>query len=221
MVYSHKWSPISYRSSAGQGSSPAEYRHSTAVPRSQRGVVFLTFRIHGSPYAIRPLSVLSVTVYGGQTVGWIKMKFGMQVGLSPGHTVLDGDPPPLTPNFRPISVVAKWLDGLRRHLTRRLGLGPGHIMLHGDPAPLPQKGAEPPTQFPAHFYCGQTVRCIKMPLGREVGFSPGDVVLDGDPPPTQKGGTVANFRPVSIGQTAAWITMPLGTEVASAQPTLC
>jgi len=44
------------------------------------------------------LSVLSVTlVYCCQTVGWIKMKFGLQVGLGPGHIVLDGDPasPPL------------------------------------------------------------------------------------------------------------------------------
>jgi len=38
------------------------------------------------------LSVLSVTlVYCGQTVAWIKMKLGMQVGLGPGHIVLDGD----------------------------------------------------------------------------------------------------------------------------------
>jgi len=42
------------------------------------------------------LSVLSVTlVYCGQTVGRIKIKLGMQVGLGPGHTVLDGDPAPL------------------------------------------------------------------------------------------------------------------------------
>jgi len=35
---------------------------------------------------------LSVTlVYCGQTVEWIKMKHGMQVGLGPGHIVLDGD----------------------------------------------------------------------------------------------------------------------------------
>ena len=41
------------------------------------------------------LSCLSVTlVYCGQTVGWIKMKLGMQVGLGPGHIVLDGDPAP-------------------------------------------------------------------------------------------------------------------------------
>ena len=38
---------------------------------------------------------LSVTlVYCGQTVGQIKMKLGMLVGLGPGHIVLDGDPSP-------------------------------------------------------------------------------------------------------------------------------
>jgi len=30
-------------------------------------------------------------VYCGQMTGWIKMKLGMQVGLGPGHIVLDGD----------------------------------------------------------------------------------------------------------------------------------
>jgi len=40
--------------------------------------------------------VLSMTlVYCCQTVGWIKMKLGMQVGLGSGHIVLDGDPAPL------------------------------------------------------------------------------------------------------------------------------
>jgi len=39
---------------------------------------------------------LSVTlVYCGQAVGWIRMKLGKQVGLGPGHIVLDGDPAPL------------------------------------------------------------------------------------------------------------------------------
>jgi len=39
---------------------------------------------------------LSVTlVYCGQTVGWIKMKLGIQVGLGPGDVVLDGDLAPL------------------------------------------------------------------------------------------------------------------------------
>jgi len=40
------------------------------------------------------------------------MKLGVQVGLGPGHIVLDGD-------FRPICVVAKWVDVLRFHLVRR------------------------------------------------------------------------------------------------------
>jgi len=45
------------------------------------------------------LSVLSVTlVYCGQTVGWIKMKLSMQVGLGPSHIVLDRDPGPPSPN---------------------------------------------------------------------------------------------------------------------------
>jgi len=53
---------------------------------------------------------------------------GMEVGLRPGHIVLDGDParrkqggyfrkPP--PSFRPVSIVAKRLDGSRCHLVRR------------------------------------------------------------------------------------------------------
>jgi len=56
---------------------------------------------------------LSMSVYCGQTIGWIKMKLGMEVGVGPDHIVLDGDPVPLKghtaqpPNFRPMSIVAK------------------------------------------------------------------------------------------------------------------
>ena len=72
------------------------------------------------------LSCLSVTfVHCGQTVGRIKMKLGMQVGLGPGDIVLDGDPAPPpkkgsgAPNFRPMFIVAKRLDGSRSYLARR------------------------------------------------------------------------------------------------------
>ena len=44
------------------------------------------------------ISSLSVTlVYCGQTVEWIKTKLGVEVGLGPGHMVLDRDSalPPL------------------------------------------------------------------------------------------------------------------------------
>jgi len=49
------------------------------------------------------------------------MKLSLEVGLGPGHIVLDGDPAPFpqrgtAPNFRPMSVVAKRLDGSRCHL---------------------------------------------------------------------------------------------------------
>ena len=44
----------------------------------------------------RSVVCLSVTlVYCGQTVGRIKMKLGTQVGFSPSHIVLGGDPAPL------------------------------------------------------------------------------------------------------------------------------
>jgi len=57
------------------------------------------------------LSVCDVGVLW-QTVGWIKMKLGMEVSLSHDHTVLDGDPATprkkgTAPNFRPMSIVAK------------------------------------------------------------------------------------------------------------------
>ena len=63
---------------------------------------------NGRPKTVRPMlwdrcPVLSVCVsvclpvtlvYCGQTVGWIKTKLGMEVGLGPGDIVLDGDPAP-------------------------------------------------------------------------------------------------------------------------------
>ena len=70
-------------------------------------------------------SQFSAHVYCRQTAGWIKMALGVKVGLGPGHIVLAGDPAPLpkkgaeTPNFPPMSIVAKRLDGSRCHLVRR------------------------------------------------------------------------------------------------------
>ena len=67
----------------------------------------------------------STHVYCGQTVACIKMALGMDVGLGPGHIVLDGDPAPLSKNgaealnFRPIFIVAKRLDASTSHLLWR------------------------------------------------------------------------------------------------------
>jgi len=73
-----------------------------------------------------PKKKLSAHVYCGQTGGWMKLVLGMMVGLSPGDFVLHGNSVPLPkrgqglpfPNFRPISIVAKWLDASRCHLVR-------------------------------------------------------------------------------------------------------
>ena len=143
----------------------------------------------------------------------------MQVGLGPGQIVLDGDPAPLlqrgtAPNFRPMSVVAKWLDGSRCHLIPRSTSAQATLcwmetQLH------PYKGRSP--QFSAHVCCGQMVRWIQMPLGTEVGLVPGHIVLDGDPAqplPSQIGGAASQFLThVCCGQTARWIKMPLCTKV--------
>ena len=59
-------------------------------------------------------------------------------------------------------------------LGMELGLSPGDFVLDGDPDPLPKRGRNP--QFSIHVYCGQTAAWIKMPLGTEVGLGPDDIV---------------------------------------------
>jgi len=63
------------------------------------------------------LSCMSVMlVYCGQTVGWIEMKLGVQVGLGPGHIALDREPAPLpergtAPIFGPSLLWSNgWMD---------------------------------------------------------------------------------------------------------------
>jgi len=89
--------------------------------------------------------VLSVTfVHCVQTIGRIKMKLGMRVGLGPGHIVLDGDPAPppqhSPPIFGPyplrpngcIDQDATWYGGRPR--PRR------HCVRWGPRSPLPKRG---------------------------------------------------------------------------------
>jgi len=126
------------------------------------------------------LSVLSVTlVHCGQTVGWIKMKLGIQVGLGLDHTVLDGDPalPPQRGSFPPFTAPANICCGqmaawIKMPLNMEVGLSPATLYLMGTPLPLPPKTGGAP-KFSAHVYCGQMAAWIKMPLGTE-----GGIVLD-------------------------------------------
>jgi len=53
-----------------------------------------------------------------------------------------------------------------------------------------------------------------MVLGVEVGLSPAQCLMGTQPPPHKGGGTPRQFSAhVCCGQTAAWIKMPLGTDV--------
>jgi len=94
----------------------------------------------------------SAYVYCGQTAGWIKMPLSTKVGLSPGDSVLDGDPAPLpTKGVEPPSQFsAHFYSGqttgcIKMPLGMGVGLSPGDFGLDGDPVPFPQKGAEPPS----------------------------------------------------------------------------
>ena len=103
------------------------------------------------------------------------------------------------PNFRPIFLVAKWLDELRCHLD----VGPGHIVRDRQLAPPPKKRTQPPIF--GHVYCGQTAGWMKMPLGTEVDLCPGHIVLDGDPAPPSKGAE----KPPLFGQCLLWPLSPI------------
>jgi len=114
-------------------------------------------------------------VHCGQTVGRIKMKLDVQVGLGPGHIVLDGDPVLPPPKGHSPHYGA--------YLLRPNGCMDQDVTWY---RASPQPRQSPPHQFSAHFYCGQTAGCIKIQdasLGIEIGFSPGGFVLDGDPAP--------------------------------------
>jgi len=130
------------------------------------------------------------------------MSLGMELGLGQGDFVLDGDatPPPQKVGGAPhiFGPCLLWPNGwMNKAGTWHGGRPqPRRPCVRWGPSPLPQKGAEPPPQFSAHFYCAQTAGCIKMPLGMDVGLSPGDFVLDGDPvfPPQNGGGAPPNFK---------------------------
>ena len=104
--------------------------------------------------SVRCLSVcLSVTfVHYGQTVRQIKMKLGMQVGLGPGHIVVDGDPaaPPRkghSPHFSAHICCGQMAAWMKMSLGMELGLGPGDFVLDGNPALSLKWGRSPLPNF--------------------------------------------------------------------------
>jgi len=113
-----------------------------------------------------PLCLSVTLVYCSQTVGRIKMKLGMRVGLSPGYTVRWGPTSPPLKGHSPPPILGPYL------------LQPNGCMDQD----ATRHGARPrPRRLSAHVYCVKTAGWIKMVLGVEFGLSPGDFVLDGDP----------------------------------------
>ena len=105
----------------------------------------------------------SAHVYCGQRAAWIKMALGMEVGLSPGHIVLDGDQAQLpspkrgySPQFAAYVYCGQTAGWIKMPLGTDVGLSPGDIVLDEDPALLHGKGTAA-AHFLAHVYCGQMV----------------------------------------------------------------
>jgi len=81
------------------------------------------------------------------------MKLGMEIGLGPVHTVLDGDqapspkgrriPRPYPEIFGPCLLWLKTARWIKMVLGMEVGLSPGDFALDEDPAPSPKKGASP------------------------------------------------------------------------------
>jgi len=89
-----------------------------------------------------PVCLPVMLVYSDQTVGWIKMKLGMQVGLSPGHIVLEGThlPSPFSAHIC-CGQMARWI---KMSLGMEVGLDLCDFVLDGDLAPHPPKGDRAP-----------------------------------------------------------------------------
>jgi len=94
-------------------------------------------------------------VYCGQTVRWIKMKLGMQVGLGPGHIVLDGDPSPspqrgtVPPIFDPYLLWQNgWMDQGSTSYGGRSQSRPHCVRWGPAPSPPQKKGGAQPNFRP-------------------------------------------------------------------------
>jgi len=76
---------------------------------------------------------------------WIKMSLGMDVGLSPGDFVLDGDPGPLpkrgrSPKFSAYVYCGQTAGWIEMPLGTKKGLSPGDCVRWGPSLP-PHKGS--------------------------------------------------------------------------------
>jgi len=115
----------------------------------------------------------SAHVYCGQMAGCIQMPLGMEVGLGPGHTVLDGNPAPPQKGGRAPKFLAHIYCGQAWCYLQVKLCDPCLSALY---VPWCEKALYKYFSFP-------------LPLGTEVCLSLGDIMLDGDPAPDPQNGT--------------------------------
>jgi len=129
------------------------------------------------------MSVLSVRlVYCGRTVGWIRMPLGAEIGLGPGHIVLDGNPAPLPqegaqlPIFGPCLL---WPNGWMDQDATWYGCRPRprpHCVRWGTQIPL--KGAKLPNFQPMSIVSKRSPMSLNWYASTQA-----NCMLDGDPGP--------------------------------------
>ena len=122
-------------------------------------------------YAIGPLSICpSVTlVYCGQTVGWIRMPLGTEVGLGPGHAVLEAVTSSQKGHNSPLQFSAHVYCGqtagwIKMPLGVEIGLSPGDIVLDGDTATPKERG----TVAPAPTFRPMSILAKRSPISATV-----------------------------------------------------
>jgi len=135
------------------------------------------------------------------------MPLGMEVGLSPGDFVLDGDPGTPKKGHPPHLIFgpcllwqngwmdqdATWYGGkcrLRRPCVRWARSSP-------------YKGHSPLPQFSVHVDCGQTAGWMNTPFGTEVDLGPEHI---GVPALRERGTASPSFRPMSFVATVAHLS---------------
>ena len=153
------------------------------------------------------------------------MKLGTQVGLGPGHILLDGDPPlppkkGHNPQFSAHICCDQMAAWIKMPLGKELGLGPGDFVLDGDAAPLPKRGPQifgPCLLWPNGWMdeAGIWHGGRPQPRGLCVRWRPSPLPRKGEEPPI-------NFRPMfTAAKRLDGSRCHLARRWASAQATLC